>query len=203
MQNNKKERDEMKRKVLSLIMALSMILGTLTTGVFAAETVLPEAIFERLAPVVLTAADDYTVLGNGDNTVDRPLNVVVKFAAVDTAETVQESPYKDYTTDFNLTFNGLEGDSFVADDCYLAGYYDGPGWWVIPVDGVTVPAGEKIPVMGYYGFNIPYSEICTSVKEMTCAIYIDDAVFEANPNMTVTLDLIIRNPENGEERISG
>ena len=188
------------KKVLSTVLIVAMLLSTATIGALANKS-LPEAIFERLAPVKLTAADNYTVLSGGDNTVDRPLNVVVKFAAIDTEETVQSSPYKDYITDFNLTFDGLTGDSFVADDCYLAGNYGGYGWWVIPVDGVDVPKGQKIPVMGYYGINLPYSEICTGVKEMTCAIYIDEAVIEANPDMTVTLDLIIRNPENNQETI--
>ncbi|MBR2452767.1 MAG: hypothetical protein IKB32_01810 [Clostridia bacterium] len=189
-----------KTKILSLIVAVAMILGTMTIGVSAAGD-LPEAIFERLAPLKLAEADNYTVFPSGDNTVDRPLNVVVKFAAIDTEETVQNSPYKDWITDFNLTFNGLAGDSFVADNCYLAGNYGEYGWWVIPVDGEDVPKGQKVPVMGFMGIELPYSEICTSVKEMTCAIYIDDAVIEDNPNMTVTLDLIIRNPENSDEEI--
>ncbi len=161
---------------------------------------LPEAKLEKLAPIVLTEADGYAVydgsLYSGDG--DRPLNVVVKFSAIDTEETVGTSPYKDWYTDFYITFDGLKNDSFVADGCYLAGIYDPYPWIVIPTDGLEVEEGAVYPVVSTFDPQLTYEEICTGVKEMICAIYIKPEIIDANPDMTVTLNLGIKNGDEGE-----
>ena len=159
---------------------------------------LPEAKLEKLAPMVLTSADSYMTWPSGDSSIDRPLNVVVKFSAIDTEETVENSPYKGWYTDYYITFDGLKNDSFVADGCYLAGNYGSYGWIVIPVDGLEIEEGVVYPVVSSYDAHLTYKEICTNVKEMICAIYIKPEIIEANPDMNVTLNLGIKNGDAGE-----
>ncbi len=187
------------KKVLSTVVIVAMLLSMVTIGALANEN-LPEAKLEKLAPIVLTEADEYAVYDGSLHygVGNKPLNVVVKFSAVDTAETVQNSPYKDWYTDFYITFDGLKNGSLVADGCYLAGNYGTFGWIVIPTDGLEIKEGEVYPVVSSYDAHLTYTEICTNVKEMICAIYIKPEIIEANPNMTVTLNLGIKNGDDGE-----
>lgn len=169
-----------------------------TNEYFKDTTELPEAKLEKLDSMVLTTDDSYMTWPSGDSSIDRPLNVVVKFSAIDTEETVETSPYKGWYTDYYITFDGLKDGSFVADGCYLAGNYGSFGWIVIPTDGLEVEDGAVYPVVSSYDAHLTYEEICTNVKEMICAIYIKPEIIDANPDMTVTLNLGIKNGDEGE-----
>ena len=142
--------------------------------------------------------DDYIVY-NGSMSGDLPLSFVMQFLADQTEEDMETSPYADWYGDFVLTFSGLSGESFTADGCYLAGYYGDFGWVVIPVDGMEIKNGVRYPVMLGVGMGQKYDYICTGVKDFRCALYITPEILEANPNITVNLELsIVDNSQGGD-----
>jgi len=62
-----------------------------------------------------------------------------------------------------------------------------------------VEEGVTYPVVALYDPTLNYKDICKSVKDFTAAIHIDQAVLDANPNMTVTLELVMTNPNNAND----
>ena len=118
------------------------------------------------------------------------LQVAMKFTANDTLEQAQANVFSNYTTDFFIQINGIENGSFVANGCYIAGYYPSfDAWVVIPLDGFTIEDGKVYPVITSAGFDFKYTDICDAVGEFTCGIYLTPEVLAANPNLTVGLDL--------------
>ena len=135
------------------------------------------------------AEEDYMVYG-GSKSGDMPLSFVMQFLANQTDEDMETSPYADWFADFVITFEGLE-DDFVADGCYLAGYYGEFGWVKVPVDGMTVKNGERYPVMLGVGMGQKYDYICSDVKDFRCAMFLTPEVLAANPNISVKLELAV------------
>jgi|GEM_PF-1275113 len=151
--------------------------------------VLPSATVNSLGA---TTIDTYRVYEGKwppvDGTEPMTLQIAMQFIAKDSPEQAAASVYADYITDFYITIDGVENGSFVADGCYLAGEYGDYGWIMIPLDGMTIENGKAYPVISNM-FEFDYEAICTSVVEFNCGIYFTDAVLEANPDMTVTLEL--------------
>ena len=50
--------------------------------------------------------------------------------------------------------------------------------------------GVSYPVVSAYDASLNYKDICKSVKDFTAALHVDQAVLNANPDITVTLELI-------------
>ena len=161
----------------------------------------PKAEVTRLEAMTLKA-DEHQVWDGSlhAGTEDKPLEIVVNFKALETAEEVKYSPWKKWKVDFYLTLEDLSGDSITADNCYLAGNYGTFGWIVIPTDGLELEEGVTYPVVSAYDANITYKQICESVKDFTSAIHIDEAILYANPNMKVKLELKITNPEDENQQ---
>ena len=167
----------------------------------AGTPVLPEATVENLGKITVGEGDyadvdsyyEYDLLGNQTLTTKEgsfDLQMAMQFIAKDDAESAAANAYGEYTTDFYITIEGMEGDSFVGDGCYLAGYYPSfEEWVVIPLDGFTVENGKAYPVISSAGFDFSYVDICTTVENFICGIYLSEDVLEANPNLTVGLDL--------------
>lgn len=156
----------------------------------------PTATVNDLGAMTIAEAD-YTVYG-GSKSGDMPLSFVMQFLADQTAEDMETSPYADWYGDFVITFEGLE-DDFVADGCYLAGYYGSFGWVKVPVDGMTIEEGVRYPVMLGVGMGQKYDYICESVKDFRCALYLTPEVLAANPNIKVNLELSIVDNSKGED----
>ena len=118
------------------------------------------------------------------------LQIAMNFKANDSAEQAAANAYGNYTTDFYITMTGINGDSFEADGCYLAGYYPSFNAWVkIPLDGFTVKNGQVYPVITAAGFDFKYTDICGQVKDFICGIYLTPEVLAANPDLKVELSL--------------
>ncbi len=137
----------------------------------------------------------YDLLGNQDQKMATSseafdLNIAMQFVSKDTEAEAAKNAYGNYTTDFFIKIDGLENGSFVGDGCYLAGYYPTFGAWVkIPLDGFTVEDGKLYPVITSAGFDFKYTDICASVKNFICGIYLTPEVLEANPDIKVNLAL--------------
>ena len=154
---------------------------------------LPNAEVVNMGP---TEISDYRIWGGGSNlnqgTDTIKLQVALDFIAKDSDKEARENAYGQYVTDFYITIDGAEGGSFVADGCYLAGSYGSFGWIMIPLDGMSITNGVVHPVITSAfagGFNFSYEDICTLVKDFKCGIYFSKAVLDANPGLTVSLDL--------------
>ena len=139
------------------------------------------------------------VYGGGSNTEEMPLNFVMQYLAKQTEADMATSPFADWYGDFVLTFTGIEDGSFVADNCYLAGYYGEFGWVKVPVDGMVIENGAHYPVMLGVGMGQKYEYICSGVQDFRCALYLDPAIFEANPNLKVTLELNVVDNSKGKD----
>lgn len=135
----------------------------------------------------------YDIINGGklqEATVPYDLTLAMDFKAKDTAETAAQNAFGNYTTDFFITMSGMSGDSFVGKGCYLAGYYPSFKAWVkIPLDGFTVENGKVYPVITSAGFDFKYTDICGTVGQFICGIYLTPEVLAANPNLTVDLTL--------------
>ncbi|MBR4863846.1 MAG: hypothetical protein IKU07_04655 [Oscillospiraceae bacterium] len=184
----------MTKRLLSLAIAVIMMISLLPVSVFAETPAeLPQAEVTKL-PAMTLAGGEYMTWPNGDDTIDRPLEIVVNFKAMEE----DAGAYKDWKVDFYLTVSGLANGAITADNCYLAGNYGSFGWIVIPTDGVVLEEGVTNPIVSAHDANLTYKEICTSVKDFTAAIHIDEAILNANPDMEVCLELKMTDPENGE-----
>ena len=75
-------------KLFALILVVAMIMSTTSISVFADTTAsnIPEAEVTVLPAMKLTAADNYMCWPNGDATIDRPLEIVMNFKAIDSEE---------------------------------------------------------------------------------------------------------------------
>lgn len=133
----------------------------------------------------------------GTSTEDMPLSFVMQFLADQSEADMANSPYADWYGDFVITFSGIEGGSFVADGCYLAGHYGTFGWVKVPVDGMTIENGVRYPVMLGVGFGIDYQYICSGVEDFKCAMYLTPEVLAANPNIEVKLELAVVDSSKG------
>lgn len=135
---------------------------------------------------------------------DMYLSFVMEFIADQTQAEIVNGPYADWYADFVLTFNGIENDKFIADGCYLAGFYgntsawDG-GWVRIAVDGMEIENGVNYPVMLGFGAGQKYSYI-GEIHSFCCAMYIPAEIFDANPNLTVTLSLNLVGNKLGSDK---
>lgn len=191
----------MTKRLLSLAIAVIMMISLLPVSVFAETTeALPQADVTKLSATTL-AGGDYMIWPSGDDTIDRPLEIAVKFAATDSLEECLAGAYANWLVDFYLTIEGLSGESIVADNCYLAGNYGSFGWVVIPTDGYVLEEGVTYPIVSQYDASLNYKDICKSVQEFIAAIHIDDAILEANPNMRVKLELKMTDPSNADNKL--
>ena len=168
------------------------------------EAILPNAEVTNLGMITVTDDNgngDYSFgssywvfnIFNGNKTTSSDsfdMNIAMEFIAKDTKEEAEANAYAEYTTDFFIKIEGLEDNSFIANGCYLAGYYPSFNAWVkIPLDGFEIENGKVYPVISSVGFDFSYVDICASVQDFICGIYLTPEVLEANPNINVNLAL--------------
>ena len=170
-------------------------------GVYIVD-VKPTATVNNLGSIIVPAGGygvwdgkNYTSKG----TVDMPLSFVMQFLADQDKADMATSLIADWYGDFVITFTGLEGASFVADGCYLAGYYGNFGWVKVPVDGMTIEEGVHYPVMLGVGLGQKYDYICSGVKDFQCALYLTPEVLAANPDLNINLALVLVDNSKGED----
>ena len=181
---------------------VASVLMLVSFAAVAQAATLPKAEVSKL-PALTLSAGNYSVW-NGSltkGTVDRQLQVVMNFKAMETSEEARPNGYLMHKCDFYLTFTGIKDESkkLTAKDCFLAGNYGDFGWIVIPTDDVEIEEGVQYPVVAGYDANITYKQICESVKNFTAAIHVAPAILEANPDFKVKLELRMTNPDNADD----
>ena len=160
-----------------------------------------------------------------DNTLTFALNFGIKGVSIVDGELVLDpevlteeyiaavlETYGKMYVDYRLTIEGLTDTEVVFNangnaDGFLGGQYDAwsPNWVCVPFDDVTIPDGGSLMIMetaaemmGKAGLRYVLEEIVTVVIDFDCGVYFTPEFLAANPNMKVTLDLIVFNEdENG------
>lgn len=193
------------KKIISLLVVLTMAMSCF--GVTAlANNDMPECNVSLLKGDQLAVTDDVT------------LDFGMVFEAVDTEETVAESPYKDYLCDFVITFSEDV-------NAILAGQYDNysEDWIVLKTED-----GEEFGDLGEFGYKFEkgeeykvmataitalmnegiidnpdeavftYEEIVNLVSEFKCGVKIVD-----EKAVDVTLELCLFDPETNEKLVVG
>ncbi len=131
-----------------------------------------------------------------------PVQIVVNFKANDTLEECLQNGYSQWLCDFYLTLSDLSGETITADGCYLAGNYGSYRWVVILTDGMTLSRGTSYPIVSNYDPTLNYKDICGSVKNFTAAIFVHPDILVANPDMVVSLQLRMTNPEDSSDTLT-
>ena len=119
--------------------------------------------------------------------------------------------YSSWYVDYRLTISGLSGESVTFNangeaDGYLAGQYDADNenyngeWTNVPDENLVIKNGESILVMktaaemyGIPGLRQTFKDIATNVVKFNCGMFFDPDFLAANPDMKVTLELIVFN----------
>ena len=119
--------------------------------------------------------------------------------------------YSNWYVDYRLTISGLSGESVTFNkngqaDGYLAGQYDADNenyngeWTNVPDENLVIKNGESILVMktaaemyGIPGLRQTFKDIATNVVKFNCGMFFDPDFLAANPDMKVTLELIVFN----------
>ena len=181
----------MKQKMLSFMLALCMILSLIPMNAFASTAVefeFPTATVTKIA--------------------NKDLTFALNFKANEVTDE-QLAYYKDWYADFVLTVN--KDVTFNANgeaDGYLSGQYDewSANWVNVPFEDVTLKAGESLKIMetaaemlGQKGLKLTYNDVYSFVKDFDCGVFFEEEFLNANPDLEVTLELRMYNPENEAE----
>ena len=165
-------------------MMVLVLFGAMNFGHLCAQRnggALPNAEVKNLGAINVNVDSYYKydlIGGSSLTTATNPfdLQIAMEFIAKDSAEEAASNAYANYTTDFFITLAGFNGQTLTADGCYLAGYYPSFNEWVvIPLDGLEIEKGVAYPVITAAGIDFKYTDICTSVGDFICGIYIPES----------------------------
>lgn len=120
--------------------------------------------------------------------------------------------YGNWYADFELIINkDVTFDANGTGDGYLAGQYDAwsPNWIYVPLSPVEIKANEPLRVMEFAaelmsqsGLKMTYQEVLENIKDFDCGVYFAPEFLEANPDLEVSLALMLYDPENETESYS-
>ena len=145
-------------------------------------------------------------LADGEGPTEFGLTFARNFTA-DYVTPEQLSTYGQWYADFILTTNkemtvGTDGET----SGYLAGNYGSFGWLKVPdktglgsLDNVEIPANTAMPVMASALGMQKYSYIYESVQTFLCGMYLNSGFLENNPDIVITLELRMINPNDVPE----
>ena len=155
------------KRILSAILVFAFVFGMFGASAFAAEEEVntpPKAEVSRLEAMTLTQAEhDYMCWPNGDDTVDRPHEIVVNFKAKETAEEVKYSPWKKWKVDFYLQSHFTEEETEVDLTCGRT--EEVAGWvctrWAWPLGTWLLPPLSWVPVFSSSFFWCLFESVTT------------------------------------------
>ena len=195
------------KKILSLILALAMIVSTMSFTAFAVETELPSTGEEsgvvetvELPTATVTELDTDAITEVG-------LTFALNFKA-DDATDAQVEKYGRWFADYVLTVNKDITFNAYGDTAYLAGQYDAfnTGWLKVPDSDVKLNANEPFRIMAFAaealqtpGLKITYNDVLGFVKDFDCGVYFSDVFLAANPDLVVNLELRLYNNNDETE----
>lgn len=204
----------MKKRLLSLVLTVIMLIGMLPMAAFAAEG---DGEGAQVLPDVPAGIAKATLLDVSQLPEDCPLTFALNFtfdsniiAELEENGTLNAlvAAYADYYVDFELTVN--KDVTFNANGTangYLGGQYDGysTNWLKVPFEDVSLKAGESIEIMKYaaskFGTNLfqTVNSIAAVVQDFDCGVFFTKEYLNANPDLEVTLKLNIYKPDSTGE----
>jgi len=165
------------KKVLAAVLAATMVLSTMSFGVFAADTAieLPTGfVAEEItgdALNITAVPGDKALSGNFDVKEDIALDFGMHFELGETREEAIEKPYYSYVTDFELTFDNNVTAILAGNHPLFSDFSDGA--WVtikseekgelgdveVDFDGIKFKANETHSIMSYIDSNFTYKDL--------------------------------------------
>ena len=137
-----------------------------------------------------SSIDEYDVVVE-----DAELVAAYTFTALESVEEAQASKYAEWHADFYVSVN----KSIAGNTLGLAGQYDlWSDMWVAFFNPAPVEANQEFGLLASMaGYPWTYVQVVEGVKEFNCGVFLaDDAV----GGFTVTVKLVLTNPNNAEER---
>ena len=170
---------------------------------------LPEAVVTPVENEDLTFALNFGI--DGISIVDGELVIDSTILSNEYLEAVIEK-YGNYYVDYVLTIEGLTSEKVVfnADgnaDGYLGGQYDAwsENWVYVPFEDTAINNNGSLYIMqtaaemmGQSGLRYTLAEIVSVVVDFDCGVYFTPEFLAANPDMVVTLELIVFTEVDGE-----
>ena len=137
--------------------------------------------------------------------VEANLDVSYKFIAPDTAETVENSAYKNWWVDFVLELDAPLGANGAENEIFLGGKYGSWGWVGFHSGDLKLDPDTEVPMLGTVSERSDdresgwtYEDIVKYVGEFTCGVgNVDGSLAGA----TITVTLRLTNPDNLSEHI--
>ena len=136
------------------------------------------------------------------------LAFALNFKADDVTEK-QLAYYGDWFADFELKINkDVVFNANGGANGYLSGQYNAwsENWVNVPFENVTVKAGESLKIMEYAsklmgkpGLKYTYKDVYEFVKDFNCGVFFEEDFLKANPDLEVTLELRMYNPNDESE----
>lgn len=148
-----------------------------------------------IAPVDPTTVGTAGTIHTYNTNVDVPADAAYDFSTPDDAQSVQNAEYKDWNTDFVLTFN----KDVEADKVYLFGNYGTYGWLGDNLAQAgftgTIPAGTPIkvladwliPALGGQAGAVTYAEV-VDINNFKCAIAYEGAQTGLIANLKLVME---------------
>ena len=157
----------------------------------ALEVVLPEVVVTEIVNPDYTFALNFAVKDADDLSEDYIDALMAK--------------YGKHYVDYVLTIEGLANGSVTLNangeaDGYFGGQYDAwdLDWVKVPYENFVINNGEQLYVMetaakemGKHGLRVTLEEVVEIVVDFDCGIYLTPEFLAANPDMKITLELIV------------
>ena len=161
------------KKLLSIVVLVCIVMSMCTVSAWA--DVLPTAVIRDIDVAGLTFAKEFEAGNIG-------------------------SGYEDWIADFDVTISGINGTAtFNSDgskDGYLWGHYDFAGSMTVPGEDVPVDDGQTVRLIKSVGYKFPVEFMFNTVKVFQCGMFFTDDFLLKNPNLKITLKLVIYDPNN-------
>ena len=171
----------------------------------AVDSILPGADLVACPEYVNNSSIEWQSYGEWSPTVglEANLDACYKFSAPHTAETVENSEYKDWWVDFVLKLDAPLGADGKTNEIFLGGNYGSWGWVGFHSGDLQLDPNTEVPVLASASGRSDdresgwtYEDIVKYVGEFTCGVgNVDGSLVGA----TLTVTLRLTNPDNLSE----
>ena len=176
-----------------------------TDGTPPTDSILPGAILETCPEFINNSDIEWQSYGEWSPTAgfEANLDACYKFIAPHTAETVENSEYKNWWVDFVLELDAPLGADGKTNEIFLGGNYGSWGWVGFHSGDLQLEANTEVPVLASASGRSDkresgwtYEDIVKYVGEFTCGV---GDVNGSLTGATITVTLRLTNPDNLSE----
>ena len=169
------------------------------------DSILPGAILESCPEYINNSTIEWQSYGQWSPTagLEANLDACYKFIAPHTAETVENSEYKNWWVDFVLELDGPLGADGNTNEIFLGGSYGSWGWVGFHSGDLQLDPNTEVPVLASASGRSDdresgwtYEDIVKYVGEFTCGV---GNVGDSLVGQTITVTLRLTNPDNLSE----